>query len=120
MGLPLYLELFVRVTPRWKDMPRQLNELGYEGDAARALSSVLPEIKRPKTPVRKRPTSKNATNKRATNKNATSKNATNKRALPGKPATKPSTTSASRGKSSGRKAAPQRKKTAPRTPRGLR
>lgn len=27
------LELFVRVSPRWKDMPRQLNELGYEGAA---------------------------------------------------------------------------------------
>jgi GTPase len=26
----VYLELFVRVTPRWKNMPRQLAELGYE------------------------------------------------------------------------------------------
>ncbi len=26
----VFLELFVRVTPRWKNMPRQLAELGYE------------------------------------------------------------------------------------------
>jgi GTP-binding protein Era len=26
----VYLELFVRVTPRWKNVPRQLAELGYE------------------------------------------------------------------------------------------
>jgi GTP-binding protein Era len=28
---PVYLGLFVRVTPRWKSMPRQLAELGYTG-----------------------------------------------------------------------------------------
>lgn len=26
----VHLRLFVRVTPRWKDMPRQLSEMGYE------------------------------------------------------------------------------------------
>lgn len=26
----VYLQLFVRVTPHWKDMPRQLSEMGYE------------------------------------------------------------------------------------------
>lgn len=26
----VHLQLFVRVTPRWKDMPRQLSEMGYE------------------------------------------------------------------------------------------
>ena len=26
---PVFLGLFVRVTPRWKSMPRQLAELGY-------------------------------------------------------------------------------------------
>ena len=26
----VHLELFVRVTPSWKDMPRQLSELGYD------------------------------------------------------------------------------------------
>jgi GTP-binding protein Era len=30
VGRKVHLELFVRVTPRWKDVPRQLAELGYE------------------------------------------------------------------------------------------
>ena len=30
LGKPVHLQLFVRITPRWKDVPRQLNELGYE------------------------------------------------------------------------------------------
>ena len=30
LGRRVHLELFVRVTPRWKNMPRQLAELGYE------------------------------------------------------------------------------------------
>lgn len=34
----VHLQLFVRVTPRWKDMPRQLSELGYE--AGQGLSGV--------------------------------------------------------------------------------
>lgn len=29
----VHLELFVRVSPRWKDMPRQLTELGYDAGA---------------------------------------------------------------------------------------
>jgi GTPase len=29
IGRPVFLGLFVRVTPRWKSMPRQLAELGY-------------------------------------------------------------------------------------------
>jgi len=36
LGCQIYLELFVRITPRWKDAPRQLAELGYAkgvGDA---------------------------------------------------------------------------------------
>jgi GTP-binding protein Era len=36
LGSQIYLELFVRVSPRWKDAPRQLAELGYmkgKGDA---------------------------------------------------------------------------------------
>jgi GTPase len=31
VGQKVYLELFVRVSPRWKDAPRQLAELGYSG-----------------------------------------------------------------------------------------
>jgi GTP-binding protein Era len=30
IGQKVHLELFVRVTPRWKDVPRQLAELGYD------------------------------------------------------------------------------------------
>jgi GTPase len=30
VGRKVYLELFVRITPRWKNVPRQLVELGYE------------------------------------------------------------------------------------------
>jgi len=30
LGQQVHLELFVRVTPRWKNVPRQLAELGYE------------------------------------------------------------------------------------------
>lgn len=30
VGVQVHLELFVRVTPRWKDAPRQLAELGYQ------------------------------------------------------------------------------------------
>jgi len=33
VGRKVYLELFVRVTPRWKNVPRQLAELGYEAPA---------------------------------------------------------------------------------------
>ena len=31
LGRKVHLDLFVRVTPRWKSVPRQLAELGYEG-----------------------------------------------------------------------------------------
>lgn len=34
VGQKVFLELFVRVTPSWKDMPRQLSELGYESSVA--------------------------------------------------------------------------------------
>ncbi len=35
LGKPVHLSLFVRVTPRWKDVPRQLSELGYENEGSR-------------------------------------------------------------------------------------
>jgi GTP-binding protein Era len=34
VGRKVHLELFVRVTPRWKDVPRQLAELGYDAPAS--------------------------------------------------------------------------------------
>jgi hypothetical protein len=30
LGKKVHIELFVRVSPRWKSMPRQLAELGYD------------------------------------------------------------------------------------------
>jgi len=33
LGKKVHIELFVRVTPRWKSMPRQLAELGYDAPA---------------------------------------------------------------------------------------
>jgi GTP-binding protein Era len=39
----VHLQLFVRVTPHWKDMPRQLSEMGY--DPAQGL--VAPEPRNP-------------------------------------------------------------------------
>ncbi|MBK7586544.1 MAG: GTPase Era [Myxococcales bacterium] len=42
-GRKLFLELFVRVTPKWKNVPRQLAELGYEPPAERRLLSALPD-----------------------------------------------------------------------------
>jgi GTP-binding protein Era len=30
VGRKVFLKLFVRITPRWKSVPRQLAELGYE------------------------------------------------------------------------------------------
>jgi GTP-binding protein Era len=53
LGKQVHLELFVRVTERWKDVPRQLQELGYEGGGGRDLRSVLPREQRP--PKRQRP-----------------------------------------------------------------
>lgn len=50
-GKKVHLELFVRISPRWKDVPRQLAEFGYEGQG-RTLSSALParKARRPKRP----------------------------------------------------------------------
>jgi GTP-binding protein Era len=36
VGRKVFLKLFVRITPRWKSVPRQLAELGYEGAGKRA------------------------------------------------------------------------------------
>lgn len=42
LGKQVHLELFVRVTERWKDMPRQLQELGYDYAHGKQLSNLLP------------------------------------------------------------------------------
>ncbi len=56
----VHLELFVRVTERWKDVPRQLREMGYETGGGRDLSSVLPKlpqrhVTKPKPKAQKKP-----------------------------------------------------------------
>jgi GTPase len=51
LGRQVHLELFVRVTERWKDVPRQLQELGYEYAHGKQLTNLLPE--RAKTAPRK-------------------------------------------------------------------
>lgn len=51
LGQKLHLELFVRVTERWKDVPRQLQELGYEHSQGKQLSNLLPAL--PTTPRRR-------------------------------------------------------------------
>jgi len=43
LGRQVHLELFVRVTERWKDVPRQLQELGYEYAHGKQLTNLLPE-----------------------------------------------------------------------------
>ncbi len=61
LGKRIHLELFVRVTERWKDMPRQLRELGYETGGGRDLSNVLPKIATPrKKELKKKPDKKAA------------------------------------------------------------
>jgi GTP-binding protein Era len=49
LGKQVHLELFARVTPRWKDMPRQLAELGYTpgGTDAQGLTRKILEPEEP-------------------------------------------------------------------------
>ncbi len=42
LGQRLHLELFVRVSPRWKNVPRQLAELGYDTPADAEADQHLP------------------------------------------------------------------------------
>ncbi len=53
IGREVYLELFVRVTERWKDVPRQLSEMGYDGSTSRELKSVLPELRARRKPTQR-------------------------------------------------------------------
>jgi GTP-binding protein Era len=52
LGRKLHLELFVRVTPRWKNTPRQLAEIGYDAPddpkLARAIADAKPQRRRAK------------------------------------------------------------------------
>jgi GTPase len=93
VGKRVHLELFVRISERWKDMPRQLQELGYDaGSGGRSLVSALPASSEPKRkPARKPPVERpvgrfrrgaqgsaqplNAASKSAASKSAASKSA---------------------------------------------
>lgn len=53
LGGKVHLELFVRVSERWKNTPRRLNELGYERSDGRSLQNLLPDNpgeRRPRPP----------------------------------------------------------------------
>jgi GTP-binding protein Era len=67
LGTKVHLELFVRVTTRWKDAPRMLAELGYEADSPRSLRQLLPgsEPKSHKASVSKESARKEAARKQA-------------------------------------------------------
>jgi GTP-binding protein Era len=52
LGHKVHLELFVRVTPQWKSMPRQLAELGYEAPVG--LGKVQAAHKPPRAKNKKR------------------------------------------------------------------
>ncbi|HEX2879367.1 MAG TPA: GTPase Era [Polyangiaceae bacterium] len=67
LGTKVHLELFVRVTTRWKDAPRMLAELGYEADSPRSLRQLLPgaEPKSHKAAVSKVTARKEAARKQA-------------------------------------------------------
>jgi GTPase len=54
-GRKVYLELFVRVTPRWKNVPRQLSELGYEAPELEALADAERALPVKKRGERRRP-----------------------------------------------------------------
>ena len=84
----VHLELFVRVTENWRDIPRQLRELGYVGDRAKSLSNVLPQdqssrpkkkpnirVKRSSTAVTKPTPTKGAHSNEAAGKKASNKTA---------------------------------------------
>jgi GTP-binding protein Era len=66
LGQKVHLELFVRITERWKDMPRQLQELGYEYAHGKQLSNLLPE--RPKAPRKAKPDERSRTAKKTSKK----------------------------------------------------
>ena len=58
LGHKAHLELFVRVTPQWKSMPRQLAELGYEAPVG------LKQVEAAKKPTRSKSKAKSKPNAR--------------------------------------------------------
>ncbi len=58
LGHKVHLELFVRVTPQWKSMPRQLAELGYEAPVGLAKTNAATKPTRAKNKKRSAPRAK--------------------------------------------------------------
>jgi len=58
LGHKVHLELFVRVTPQWKSMPRQLAELGYEAPVGLARVAAAQKPTRSKNKKRSAPRAK--------------------------------------------------------------
>jgi len=58
LGHKVHLELFVRVTPQWKSMPRQLAELGYEAPVGLAKVEAAKKPTRSKNKKRSAPRAK--------------------------------------------------------------
>jgi GTP-binding protein Era len=58
LGHKVHLELFVRVTPQWKSMPRQLAELGYEAPVGLAKVEAAKKPTRSKNKKRSAPRTK--------------------------------------------------------------
>jgi len=58
LGHKVHLELFVRVTPQWKSMPRQLAELGYEAPAGLAKAETAKKPSRKPNKKRSAPRKK--------------------------------------------------------------
>jgi GTPase len=52
IGCQVHLELFVRVSERWKDTPRRLSELGYTETRGRSLENLLPTAPEKASPHR--------------------------------------------------------------------
>lgn len=86
-GQSIFLELFVRITPRWKDVPRQLKEMGYDGTDARDLKGLLPDvgINSGKKPRKKKRTPRQQPSSRTTKTSDSEKTSTKRR--PAKTAT---------------------------------
>lgn len=55
IGTKVHLELFVRVSDRWKDAPRQLSELGYDQGKGRDLTNLLGRKKHAAGPPKVKP-----------------------------------------------------------------
>ena len=58
LGHKVHLELFVRITPQWKSMPRQLAELGYEAPVGLAKVEASKKPTRTKNKKRSAPRKK--------------------------------------------------------------